>query len=93
MQIVSIGANLSQARTLTSIPAIAPLRMFTQNLSWVLPHTDGCFAFEFGKTAAQSVTPVEEQRLNAQVRRLVEMLGYLGAPLSAAEKKRLNQCR
>jgi hypothetical protein len=41
------------------------------------------------RAMAQFVTPVEQQPLNAQVRRLLETLDYLGVPLSAAEKQRL----
>ncbi|HEX4948864.1 MAG TPA: CehA/McbA family metallohydrolase [Blastocatellia bacterium] len=44
-----------------------------------------------GDVQAQIVTPVEQQPLTSQVRRLLETLDYLGAPLSAAEKQRLEQ--
>ena len=42
-------------------------------------------------TPAQTPIPVELQPLSAQVRRLLETLDYLGAPLAAADKQKLEQ--
>jgi hypothetical protein len=41
--------------------------------------------------AAQTPVPAELQPLSAQVRRLLETLDYLGAPLAAADKQKLEQ--
>ncbi len=42
-------------------------------------------------TSAQTTVPVELQPFAAQVRRLLETLDYLGAPLAAADKQKLEQ--
>src|SRR5213593_1930414 len=55
----------------------------------LLTFAHGTFAAEAAKLGL--VEDVELQPLAAQVRRLVEALDYLGAPLTEAEKARLRE--
>jgi hypothetical protein len=50
-----------------------------------------CFAFTTEKNSAHTVEQVELQPLAAQVKRLIETLDYLGAPLSNADKQTLER--
>ena len=60
-------------------------------LGLLLSLLTSCLLFVHHGTAKTEVAQVELQPLAAQVKRLIETLDYLGAPLSAADKQALER--